>query len=120
MATTTERIADIILGHVMAQLEDLADEQYSDIVSLAPTSPAEVDMLLCAEALQQRLMKVVIEAAGTWAANEHPQQWWSVDLDEAPGCDRHGSANCSDPDCIRTAGGSVLASELRDAERWSR
>lgn len=33
------------------------------------------------------------------------------------GCWNHADDNCTDPECIRRAGGSVLASELRQAER---
>lgn len=32
-------------------------------------------------------------------------------------CTRHALVNCSDPDCIRERGGSVLAAELGQAER---
>lgn len=32
-------------------------------------------------------------------------------------CRSHGAEDCSDPDCIRARGGSVLAAELRQAER---
>lgn len=42
-----------------------------------------------------------------------------ADDGESAGCDLHGSQRCSDPICIRRAGGSVLAAELADAERWA-
>ena len=32
------------------------------------------------------------------------------------GCQHHGTETCTDPDCIRAAGGSVYADELRQAE----
>ena len=33
-------------------------------------------------------------------------------------CTMHGISMCSDPECVRERGGSVWASELRDAERF--
>jgi hypothetical protein len=41
------------------------------------------------------------------------------DDDDGADCTRHGAPDCPDPDCIRERGGSVLAAELRQAERWA-
>lgn len=60
----------------------------------------------------------------SWAVDwveEHSPVWWEDGEPwTRPGCSRHGAYECSDPDCIRERGESVLAAEMRDAERWAR